>query len=483
MQKKLLFNIILLLGVNLLIKPFWILGIDRSFQNLVGNETYGIYANLFSISMILTMLLDFGINNFNSSTIATDPSKLSSQFSSLISLKFLLSGLYLLLTFIWAYLYGAREEMLGFILLLSLNQVIAHFSTFIRSCITGIQLFKTDALLSAVDRFVMILLGLLMVRGIFFEVNLYYFIVIQTMGYVAVMILGLVILFPHLTFFKFSFKWDLLRELFHKTLPYALLSFVMLLYSRSDMLLMKKMLVNGDLENGIFASGGRLLEAANMMIGATAVIMVPFFARMISSRENLSGLSRILSTIVLLPVILFAVLCSTYNHEIMKLLSPQSSAYTAEVFGLLILCFIPYSFMYIYGSMLTAGAQLRILNTICIIALIVNIISNLLLIPLLGAKGAAITALITHSIVGFGKFGFAVVRLELKHPAGYYLKFIGYLVSATGLVLVLHRLEVALEITLASGVLFTLCWILVFKMIGIRNEMTLLWQNIKSIKK
>jgi O-antigen/teichoic acid export membrane protein len=85
MQKKVLSSIGLVFVVNILIKPLWILVIDRGVQNTLGYEAYGEYAGMFSISIILTMLLDFGINNYNSSTIANNPESVTKQFSELVS--------------------------------------------------------------------------------------------------------------------------------------------------------------------------------------------------------------------------------------------------------------------------------------------------------------------------------------------------------------------------------------------------------------
>ena len=43
MQNRFIKNIIFLLFLNLLVKPFWILGIDREVQNLLGDASYGTY--------------------------------------------------------------------------------------------------------------------------------------------------------------------------------------------------------------------------------------------------------------------------------------------------------------------------------------------------------------------------------------------------------------------------------------------------------
>ena len=70
MKRKFVTNLALVLFLNLLVKPFWIFGIDRTVQNVVGSEGYGFYFSLFSLSLLLNIFLDFGITNFNNRSIA-----------------------------------------------------------------------------------------------------------------------------------------------------------------------------------------------------------------------------------------------------------------------------------------------------------------------------------------------------------------------------------------------------------------------------
>ena len=98
MKKTFVSNFILLMSVNLLIKPFWILGIDRGVQNAVGYEQYGIYTNLFAFSMLFITLLDLGINSYTSSNIAKNPEKLRDEFAALTTFKLSSSFIYLALT-------------------------------------------------------------------------------------------------------------------------------------------------------------------------------------------------------------------------------------------------------------------------------------------------------------------------------------------------------------------------------------------------
>jgi len=87
MQGKFVKNLTLLLVLNLLVKPFWILGIDRSVQNTVGAEEYGFYFAVFNFSFLFNILLDFGITNFNNRNIAQNNQLLTKHLSNLLVVK------------------------------------------------------------------------------------------------------------------------------------------------------------------------------------------------------------------------------------------------------------------------------------------------------------------------------------------------------------------------------------------------------------
>ena len=53
MKKEFLFNLVLLVAVNAVVKPVYIFGIDRGVQNLVGTKAYGVYSSLFAFTFLL----------------------------------------------------------------------------------------------------------------------------------------------------------------------------------------------------------------------------------------------------------------------------------------------------------------------------------------------------------------------------------------------------------------------------------------------
>ena len=94
MQRKFVTNLALVLFLNLLIKPFWILGIDVAVQNAVGLEQYGFYYAIFNFSFLLNIFLDLGITNFNNKNISQNNHLLSKHLSSIILLRLLLAGIF-----------------------------------------------------------------------------------------------------------------------------------------------------------------------------------------------------------------------------------------------------------------------------------------------------------------------------------------------------------------------------------------------------
>ena len=172
MNRRFIINLIFVVGINLLIKPFWVLGVERGVQNAIGAVDYGLYFSLFSFSFLFNVILDFGINNYNNIFIAKHPQLLSKKFSQLVILKFLLMIVYFILTFTIAISIGYGALQLKLLLILCFNQVLSFAITYIRTNVSGLQFFITDSLLSVLDRMLMIIFCSLLLWGhIFGEIT------------------------------------------------------------------------------------------------------------------------------------------------------------------------------------------------------------------------------------------------------------------------------------------------------------------------
>ncbi len=474
MKKTFVSNLILLMSVNLLVKPFWILGIDRGVQNKVGYEAYGIYADLFAFSMLFITLLDLGLNTYMSSNVAKDPEKLRSEFAALTGFKLASSLVYLGITLILGTFNNYDSDRISLLLMLGLNQILGYFYTYFRSIVGGLQLFKTDALLSIVDRTLMIIFCGLMLWSGLFEISISRFIYAQTIAYSVAATLALWFILPHLKHINREINFLILKKVIRQMLPYALLSLLMTFYTRLDVVLIRNLASEGDLQNGIYASAYRLLEAANMMAALVAMLLLPIFSKMIAKKEALSPLVQFSTGLMLLPAFSLGMITFFWKQPLIRLLNHQSTDYSGDVFGIVMLCFVPLALMYIYGTLLTANGNLRVLNIMAAIGLLLNIGFNLWLIPIHQALGAAIAAIITQGFVGISNFYLGKKQLKIRFEPSFSKNLMISLILVFGMAYSTFSMKLDWVFGSTLIILTTILCMFIFKMIDLKQAFALI---------
>jgi O-antigen/teichoic acid export membrane protein len=98
---------------------------------------------------------------------------------------------------------------------------------------------------------------------------------------------------------------------------------------------------------------------------------------------------------------------------VLSLMYSEIAHQSVGVFVFLIPCIIPFSMTYIFGTLLTANGNLRVLNITSAIAIVVNVVINFTLIPLLEARGAAIASLSTQTSIAVMQFFIAFKLLKI----------------------------------------------------------------------
>lgn len=405
MQKKFLTNLGLLLFLNFLVKPFWLLGIDRTVQNVVGPESYGFYFTILNFSFLFNILLDFGIYQFNNRNIAQNRQLLNKHFSSIILLRVLLALVYLFVIFTVAIIWGYDAGQLKLLAIIGFNQFLLSFVLYLRSNITGLMLFKTDSLLSVLDRLLMILFCSLLLWGNVTDrpFQIEWFVYAQTLAYLSTVIVALAVVIKKASFKRFNWNWPFFVMIIKQSYPYALLVLLMSFYNRVDSVLIERLLPKseGNFQAGIYAQSFRLLDAVNMVGYLFSVQLLPLFSRMLKKKESVGDLVRL--SITLLMILGGIIVAGSYffRTELISLLYGIHSSETlvqyadriaisVPVFAVLMAGFVPIVTTYVFGTLLTANANLRDLNRVAAAGVVLNLSLNVLLIPHYKALGAAL---------------------------------------------------------------------------------------------
>ncbi len=406
MKKKFVTNLFLLLALNLLVKPFWIFGIDRTVQNIVGAGDYGFFFSLFSFSILLNNLLDLGINNYNNRAIARNSRLLNPLLSDIVVLKLFLGILYFVVCGITALIIGYTARQFNLLFFLLFNQFIAYFILYFRSCLSGLYLFRTDSILSVVDRALMIILCALLLWGKIIPgpFRIEWFVYAQTVSYGITLMIVFILVYAQAEYFRPSLNFSRFLDVLRKSYPFALLALLMSFYSRIDSVMLERMLPDGKIQAGIYAQAFRILDAGTMYGFLFATLLLPIFSGMIKRREPPGSLVQLASCLLIIPVLILAVLCILYNEEIMDLLYREHIESSSAVFSVLMTGLIGMSVTYIFGTLLTANGNLRHLNIMALGAVIFNIALNLVLIPVFFAFGAALASMFTQFLTALAQF-------------------------------------------------------------------------------
>jgi O-antigen/teichoic acid export membrane protein len=445
MQNRFVRNLALLLFLNLLVKPFFILGVDRAIQNAVGDVTYGFYLSIYSYSFLFYILLDLGITNFNNRNIAQNNQLLNKHFAGISSLKLILGLLYAIVVFGVGIAIGYNEEQLRLLAWIALNQILLSFILYLRSNISGLLRFKADSLISVLDRMLMILICSVLlwsgwVRSPF---QIEWFVYAQTLAYAFTFLFALFYVLRFAGRIKLSLNWPFALVIIRKSLPFALLILLMSFYSRTEPVLLERLLPyeEGYRQAGIFGQAFRLLDAGNNISLLFAVLLLPLFSAQLKKGESVNKLARLSFGLIISMSLLIAISTFFYSHNLMELLyglrKGESLAdftyrldHASMVFKVLMGSFVAVSSTYIFGTLLTAGGKLKQLNIVAGSGVVINLVMNFILIPQFEAVGAAFSNLAAQFITAVLQFFVAKKAFHLEFKTYFWLRLLAFVATA-----------------------------------------------------
>jgi len=413
-------NIILLLVINLLIKPIYILGIDAQVQNQVGPSEYGLYFALFNFCFLFQIILDFGIQNYNSKYVSENRDLVVQHFPSVLGTKLMLILAFVSVVSVAGFYTGYTTQHFQMLILLALVMVLQTMYNYFRSHFSALGFFRRETYLSALDKLLMIgIIGYWIYVAD--QINIMLFIYGQLAALLIANVIVVLLLKGNFQL-SVSFSFQKSKALLKKTFPFALVFLLMTLYTRMDGVMLEAMLDDNAESAGIYAAGFRLLDAGNMLGYLFALLLLPMFAHILKKKDEVLGLVKSSFGLLISISTLIVTVCWFYGSEIIYLIYPAATEEYVDVFKILMISFWAMSASYVFGSLITASGKLKIFNWIFVIGIIINWSLNLLLIPKQGALGAAIATLITQFFVFIAQVTLANKLFSLSYAMDYILK-------------------------------------------------------------
>ncbi len=467
MQKKFISNLVLIVVLNLLVKPLAIFGIDATVQNRVGAEEYGLYFSILNFTYLFNILADLGINNYTTKNIAQYPHIASRYIGKIFSFRLILFAFYTIVTLSIGIGIGYRGNQLTILYILIFNQLLITFIAYFRSHFGGLHLFKTDALISILDKLLLIIIcGAVLFKVSSKEVfHIEWFIWIQSICYGLTFILAFILLFRKIGLPKIRFNWIFSLAILRQSYPYALMIFLMMIYTRTDSVMLERIHPNGKFEAGVYAQGFRLLDAFFMFGMIFANLLFPIFSRLLKTkRETVFPLLKTSRNLLVGGAIFLAFICFHNAEFLLGIIYKNNIIESVFSFQWLMWSFIGMCISLIYGTLLTANGNMKFMNQLSIVGIILNIVLNTLLIPKYGAAGSAFATLTTQSFTALIQMYYCHQLFSIRISLHQILNFCGFLL----LMFLIPFISTNHSLVLSAQIIIGIIGLFVFKFIDIK---------------
>ena len=441
-------NLLWLQLLNWLVKPLWILWIEREIQLRMGDGWYGVYSLHFNLVLLFAVLLDAGLNSYVSREIAAHGRLLHPK--RMFFLRLGLGLVYVVLVLLVARVQNGIEA--EFLLFALINQILASVVLMLRSVLQGKQRFVSDSWLSVIDRLVALAICTWMLKS--FTVAMFAseggvlnFQVAQFFGYATALVVGLV-----LVFWKGKGAMEgasdgavasqkTLGDWGKEVVWFGVMALAMSLFTRIDVQMIQRyagmVAQQGYEEIGLYAKGYRLLDAALIFSTLLSTQLLPLLSKRIAAGEDSRPIMDIGFRLVFMVSVGVASAAWFYGDFLMNWLyhgqkelgsvtkaggvevlhtmvySPQILQ-VSMIFKVLMLAFVPMSLVHVFGTYVTAAGQMRWLAQLALVCVVINVAFNYSEIPKVGALAAAVGCLLTQWV-------FALTCVVKTHRLGGYI--------------------------------------------------------------
>jgi O-antigen/teichoic acid export membrane protein len=201
---------------------------------------------------------------------------------------------------------------------------------------------------------------------------------------------------------------------------------------------------------------------------------MPFIARLWSERQPLE--KTILQTrhLLLMFAVTIASIAIVLAPWLQKILYHRDDVYSVKVLRWCLPVLIGYSFVQVYGTVMTATGSVVAFCYLNLAAVLINITLNLFLIPSYGAFGCCISALCSQAFLAIATMVFVTGKLKISAGAGslglYLLN--GFLLG--GVLFLLSTTSLNTWFTLFVGALVSFLFMWLTKMISLNSWVSFL---------
>ncbi len=367
----------------------------------------GQYQFVLSYVLIFSTVVDFGVQQFITKRMSENPEDTKKYFQNFIAFELVLSlALYILLVAV-AFLRNFEPVVMNAVIITGFGMVINAMTYPFLAVMTAKQDLKKVAFINFLNSLVNITVIFL---AITFQKYIVFLASIQLIFGIMDIVLYRIFIRKHLPMPEVlqSLKrldWSLIKNILKSAWPFALLVGFSAIYNRIDVIIITKML--GFEQNGLYTAGYKLFDILSFFPASVSHTLFPFFAALMAKslvgqvKLNLEKYLRLM-VVVALPL---AVGTMILSKPIISLMAGEQFLPAAPVLAVLVWA-SAILFIYIPVNSLVISQLTKMAVIITGANVVINIVGNIILLPILGIKAAAIMTVVSEALQGTFYFYF-----------------------------------------------------------------------------
>lgn len=364
-------------------------------------ETYGRLITLFTLANVFITIFNFGLPVYLQREVSISGENSSPVINRVLSLNILILFLYLILTFFYYKLfYGSISFKLYFVTMIPVY--LYSNINILNAVLSGLRKYKSQFKLLLNSRVITIFVFL--VFTIYWNSTVKLLVVIYSLGFLYHILLLTYNIFVKERMFSFSFNFKGIPGLIKISMPLGMAVIFNFLYDKIDILLISRFTDFSQV--GYYNIGYGIYKASSFA----------FSFLLVSGLTHVSYLSRRNSAVklffkkyavsllfigILLNVILFFA-----SDFAIKLIYTDKFANSVFILKIVSFAVIGLALNNLTGVILNGLGLFRENMYVTLTGLIINIILNLIFIPLYGIIAAAVISVITEYFIFIGDYYF-----------------------------------------------------------------------------
>lgn len=362
----------------------------------LGAENYGILTLALALTGIFAVFVDLGLASLTVREVSKKKNLANEYLGNSLIIKSFFSIVTLILIIIITNLLNYPEETAEVIYWISLFMIFNSFSQSVYAIFQTHQKMEYQSV-GVILNSILMLLGVTAL--IFFQSSLITFSILYALISIIIFSINIIICILKFTKPKIIINIPVWKNILRNSLPLGLISIFVILFIKVDTVMLSKM--SGEMAVGWYNASVTLVQSLSFFTGALITSVFPLFSEFHgkNQKDQFELLFKKTFHYIALITIPIGVGTMILADKFIIILYGGDYSNSIIVLQIIVWWYVIGSFSWVMGTVLNATHKQRLFLIFSGLALIFNIILNLIFIPKFSFIGASISTIFTEILI------------------------------------------------------------------------------------